>query len=599
MKLYLILLYFVSGVCSFTDTCFAYSTQELQQHLGFALSALPKEVQALHIKKPVRVEIGNISKNNYETYAKYSNYFSRPTITFNRAWLKSIADSKDAGEQILRKMVHELAHYWDDQLNHKFSNDSKLLNILGWKNQRFGIRPKNKMSQRLAHPSELENRKEAFAYNIESFYFEPDYNCRHPVAFEYISKNILNKNVPSYLASCSEKLPILLSDSSSYIFENIDIKKIVAIDYLVAAPAPAVESRFGHSMLRIIFCDNTDSESILNCRKKIESQIVVQFGASITDKQMSYLTGIGLFESYPSTIRFSTFLSMKQQYNDAEQRNLYSYPLLLDSNELQRALLQMVYLAWAYEGEYRFFSTNCSTEILDLLRSVLWNNDNLFRSNIHQPMELLNLLIRSSLIDSSLQDPINLKKHPYSFFPASTEAMKQALEVVKSMLSYDKMSFEDYKKIRVQERTNLFQCHDITCRADLNSLIAGLYLQSIVTAHVKTSIEARLYNEVLKLDSLSEIISSEQLELLRQFMLQFRSPGVLAGGQSSYGIPNLTEVESLKSLLAEKQKLHEAAQNFNENILKYIKKSDLIQLQEEWNLQRSLNQTLMESTSNF
>jgi hypothetical protein len=565
----------------------------LEWHVKQALQLLPNQVSALYNVRPVKIEIERIGKLNGSIMGVYTNFFGNPAITVNSLWLSKIKNFGDKDQQIVRVLAHELSHYWDSQLNYKLSRDSRLMTILGWKFRRSGVKVRNELGSRLPNGHELDNAQEAFAYNIENFLFESEYECRNPVAFDYISRVFFSSAKPTFSRKmkCSEKFPILLSDMSSMTFSKLDVSKIVAIDYLVAGPGPAVESRFGHSMLRLIFCDKSDVESVSICRKKLDSQIVVQFGATITDLQMSYAKGMGLFGSYPSTINFSTFISTKIRYNDGEQRGLFSYPLTLSHEDLQRAIRQLVYMEWAYESRYNFFVTNCVTEVLDFIRAIAWQNGKIFRSTPNRPQSLLTNLISSGLVESELHDVDQLKLRPNLYYPANTKAMMVALTIVSQRLKINHMNLKDYMNLAHAQRASLLNCNRVAC--DKKAVVAGLYLQSIFTNHLKTEIESQLYETILSGEiHIENGPDNEKLNSMRIEMLQFRSPGVLAQGSIGFGIPSESEMEVIEEQIAKNKANYSDVLQFTENILNYADKAKMNELKEERELQIQFNQAL-------
>jgi hypothetical protein len=119
-------------------------------------------------------------------------------------------------------------------------------------------------------------------------------------------------------------------------------------------------SLFGHALLRFDADDREGGRVVLDYG--------VAYGAAMPPGDPWYAVK-GLLGLYPGYYTIAPYYVSLQKYEYLESRDLWEYPLLLDSMQVQ-VLLEHVWEEGAAWSRYLFFNGNCSNRILDLLDAV-------------------------------------------------------------------------------------------------------------------------------------------------------------------------------------------------------------------------------------
>lgn len=115
-------------------------------------------------------------------------------------------------------------------------------------------------------------------------------------------------------------------------------------------------SMFGHVLLRFDAADRTGLKDRLN--------YAITYGAGMPPGDPLYVPK-GLLGLYPGFITILPYYLSLQKYKYLESRDLWEYPLKLDSLETER-LLEMVWESGAAWNRYYFFTENCATGLARL-----------------------------------------------------------------------------------------------------------------------------------------------------------------------------------------------------------------------------------------
>jgi hypothetical protein len=182
---------------------------------------------------------------------------------------------------------------------------------------------------------------------------------------------------------------------------------IRGVELLVTDSGSAIESRFGHSLIRLI--DNDDLWT---------NDLVISFAANVGDETTSLLKGVtGGYKVFPE---IKTMYDFWNQYTFNEKRGFLRYPLRLSKLELHTFLdsLQAFIDDPNLAGDYKFFTNNCSTIV-----TKVFNHAELVKSkNVHNiPITIENW------INENLYSP---------FLPIQTKAFNEPIKD-------DVISFED------------------------------------------------------------------------------------------------------------------------------------------------------------
>ena len=117
-------------------------------------------------------------------------------------------------------------------------------------------------------------------------------------------------------------------------------------------------SMFGHTLLRLDPADETHSEWL---------SWAVNFGAEVVPGDNSIFYAFkGLTGGYPGRFNVEQYYRKIQEYNRDENRDIWEYPLNLNSVETERMVLHLWELK-EIDFDYYFFDENCSYRVMELL----------------------------------------------------------------------------------------------------------------------------------------------------------------------------------------------------------------------------------------
>ena len=384
----------------------------------------------------------------------------------------------NAEQELIASLLHELLHLYDranwqahparlarcaararsqglvglpdecaGQTSRRFSlsDDPQFLALAGWAPNAQG---RSTLWQRPIEPYELTHPLEFAAVNFEQFILDASYRCRKPLLDRFWRKHFALPEQP-----CAEPLPYLnaSSDFAQSPLAQLDPKRIYQIDYLLADSNANWASRFGHTMLRLVICAPGRVRGP-DCRLDVDQHLVLSFRAFVGDLQLSSWRGVN--GSYPSRLFILPLDQVIDEYTKIELRGLNSIPLRLSRGQIERVAQQAVQLHWQYEGRYFFFTNNCASETLKLLRVAL-ENPQLAQIKTPLPTGVLTLLEARGLADDRvLDDPGEALRLGYRF-ASDRERLKVMLKVLRQELGLPRaMSVEAWlDQPAVQRRT--------------------------------------------------------------------------------------------------------------------------------------------------
>ena len=418
-------------------------------------------------------------------------------------------------------VVHEVAHIYD-QLNNA-SSKSLFLNISGWISKGILIHKRDNLNQNLLRTPdryEFKSSKEAFAVNFEYFLYDPDYKCHRPTYYEYYSNLFAIKTFEDHI--CNSNKYIFIKTGINSKIQKLDFDRLYQIHYLFAGAGKEVTSRFGHAMIRLVFCSPTTPKGPL-CLNDTTYHIVVSFRANIQDNSPSITKG--LMGKYPSQLFLLSFTDILDEYTKGEFRELKSIPLKLDHEQLSRFLYRTLELSWSYSGKYYFLTNNCANEALNLLRIAIGEYKDIQNKTILSPLDLYHYLVQLGLADDSVFDNIlDAEKNGY-FFPSAIYKL-----------------FSSLKALNINE-SNFFAFQAMYSAEDR----MGFYL----TAINKSNNKIKLGAHALRLEN--SILQSENLNLNKLIISKFLINQNNNDLKDLFVIQKINELKNLYSELESKR----------------------------------------------
>lgn len=186
--------------------------------------------------------------------------------------------------------------------------------------------------------------------NIEAFQnnFTPA-NDPWPAACSFVARY-------KFLQEMGIKLPQYECSEYRWWRENLAIKSVSMVfsSYYVGNPA----SIFGHTFLKLNF--TADHRSKL-------TDYAVTFAANATDNIGFVYAAKGLFGGYQGFYAIDPYYMKVNEYVHTESRDLWEYPLELDTAQIDRLLAHLWELTKKGWFWYWFADENCSFQLLSLL----------------------------------------------------------------------------------------------------------------------------------------------------------------------------------------------------------------------------------------
>ncbi len=222
--------------------------------------------------------------------------------------------------------------------------------------------------------------QEYYSLHLNEFRSNPDYPQMFPTYNEYFNKVLKENNKGASIST-----GIITKRDNTFVNMELNPKYLYQVDYLLASKGKESSSGFGHSMLRLVFCDpsKVTKGGVIkmdkSCLDHHNFHTVVTYRANISELQTSLLKGI--FGGYQSRLFLSPFNEIKKEYNDLELRDLFAYKLNLTDELKTRLVHRVLENYWTYKNDYYFISNNCATETASLVDSILWDKSIRVKNN--------------------------------------------------------------------------------------------------------------------------------------------------------------------------------------------------------------------------
>lgn len=446
-------------------------------------------------------------------------------------------------------------------LQRSLSDSPEFLQLAGFPQRGFILTDHHALNskwQRSPDPYEFKSPEEALGVNMEFFLLDPEYRCRRPLLYDYFSDYFHFQ--PFAIPKCKTASHVFIQSATPSQFsdqwEELKIDRLYQVQYLWAGPGKETMSRYGHSMLRLVLCAPFRTKVGPECLKDTFAHRILSFRAAVDDLDINSLKG--LEGDYPSYLYILKASDVILEYTRTEGRELYSLPLRLSRQEMQRVLSAALEAHWSYRGRYRFLANNCAHETWNLLQSALVYRSGISDKTTLRPDELYEMLIKIGLaspkysITNEKTIPSILKLKSQNDLFAKNFEVLQRLGVVTSPptgpLTSSERFLEQSSKARRQMAVTLLKKPDTPERrralyAFLN--LSEYQLEKMISQWLKQYLipftNHYRDNRLLPVDAtefrglLQKMMNSQQLIPLRDH----------------YGIPTTTEIEALPTDLLE------------------------------------------------
>lgn len=528
-----------------------------------AMSILPplvKEKMQVHLK----LEIMDLGKEGRWGEAQHQ-ILGENKILLDRSLLPDIVAGADARKNLrwatkfrtfydiaLGTILHEVAHFFDDLETSAISSSSEFLHLTYFKNN--NEKSGNTLAAKSPNWYEFKSSAEAFAVNFEFFLLDPDFKCRKPLLYDFFANKIF-KHAPYPNSSCVmvhkvfETGNILENDTSQYV--DLDFDRLYQVHYLLADKGTDASSKWGHAMIRLVFCAPERSVKEPECLNDLSYHKVISFRAVPTSDSVSMIKG--LTGKYPSFLFILPFTQVIHDYTVDELRPIKSIPLKMTDEQMKRLLFRTLEVHWSYRGKYYFISNNCAVETLNLIKTVLLNFPGLEDVDVNTPQEVLESLSELGIADLSAFDDLKYAWKKGLYYYPNDKIPKLAYLKLKTKSGYlDGITLEQFLfEMDATERSQVY--HDIfeknlKSKPELNELYASaMYLEKQIGKNTQRKL---LSNAMLKFAELN----SEESK-------QYQSKNITwtESWYYGYGIPTERDYQDYYLVPTERKKVQQNA----------------------------------------
>lgn len=468
-------------------------------------------------------------------------------------------------------VIHEIGHVFDMESGN-ISSSTPFLNVALWSSGVFSDSQKNYISLRSPDSYEDLSPAEYFAVNLEHFILDSEYACRRPSLHGFYVE-LFESDPLAPTRHC--KVNTVVPHSFALLPLDLNPDRVYQIHYLIGGKGDSLEGHWGHSMIRIIGCAPQRTAPGPECLEDIAFHTVISFRADpggIESNHLDLLLG-----KTPAEAFVFSFGEIMEEYNFGQARDIYSVPIQLNRQQLKRVIYAAVSRIWEYQGRYFFFTNNCATETVTLLKSALPNSSsvNHIESLVDTPMGLLEGLIKNKLatvIDFKSDD--SLFKY---YFPSYLKTAGKRFDALLAQgVLPQGLTIDKYFALSAEARIDFYyQAKAILKGKALLQVNSDFYqLELAQRDHLEMKLEKELKDAVIKMatgDFDPKISRSLIVKIKEHLIYRTRlTPKLLA--QRGYGIPVEFDFDKLihsfdyKNLERTMQELRKAAKQMSPEV---------------------------------
>ncbi|WP_413291136.1 DUF4105 domain-containing protein [Bdellovibrio sp. HCB337] len=434
-----------------------------------------------------------------------------------------------------------------------FSGNPYFLQAAGWTGQED-----NGFKDRSMNPYELTNPKETLAVNMDFFLTDPQFKCRRPTLYKIFAYYF--EHIPFQDVNCDQALGFIVPSTPSSPAEvrAIDPSRVYQIHYLLADKGEEAMSGWGHSMIRLVICaPNTPVGP--DCLLDVNHHLVLSFQAFINSMTMS--TWAGLTGKYPSRLFMIPMHQVIEEYTKRELRSLKSLPLKLSRTEIRDFVIRTVETHWAYDGKYYFTKSNCATESLNLLKSVLLKPEVMAMED-RSPISLFDSLVRAGLGDPSVFTQKDQALEKGYLFESYEGTYQKAFALLQENLDVRVADFREFLKLSATERREMMG--EVKKSHPERKRIAAAFL--ILESGAQVRLEAKMLGDLQKIviEEMNKKKDSRAQVLVKNYQLlnqMFAKPASFLIKGTGYGVPTQSELAGAQAMMKSQVQRAEVLEN--------------------------------------
>lgn len=423
-----------------------------------------------------------------------------------------------------------------------------------------------------------EESSEAFATHMEFFTLDPDFKCRKPSIYNYFSERF--NHIPFVDVSCENFAKQFYISPSTSNFRPQMLKptgKLYQIHYFLAGPGEGVTSGFGHSMLRLVYCNPERKEASDDCLFDVSHHVVISPAAGIAD--FDYSAYDGLMGKFPTFLFASQLGSKVVDYTKIEEREIFSIPLKLTESQMKNLENSIFESHWTYKNKYYFLSNNCAVEVLNLLKRSLPENYAIQKTMEIKPIKVLENLYSAGLVESKDLTFWRQDVQKRFYFPPYNQTF---VKLEKYLAQYlNNTSATNYRKLLLPQRTLIVEQVKALENQEAKKRFAAAisFLEENIQAKLRLTISKKIAAE-LAANNKTKPVEFENYK--KEYSVWMAPPQILDIKQ--YGVPSLQETD----IIIENNKSAFATLDASQKRLNDFGKSASLKYPEAQELEKSL-----------
>jgi len=244
---------------------------------------------------------------------------------------------------------------------------------------------------------EFESLESTLEANLDRFASDPEYPCRRPLMYEYLSRKLGVDQQPT-CSFATHILPVFSTETF-----DLNPNEISEADFVFTAGSSSNRRHMGHVELRLVFCVGAIDEA--KCKADPRRNIIVSYDAGSSIYILSAWSAWRFItKGYRGEFGLYVTDEMLREYTTLQFRPLFEVKLNLTQPELRRIALKALEDYWTHRGLFRFVSNNCVTALADFLM-VARPDIKIARGRAFTPRMLARMLEKQHLTDIDVTLP--------------------------------------------------------------------------------------------------------------------------------------------------------------------------------------------------
>ena len=486
-------------------------------------------------------------------------------------------------------LLHELTHFFDhspstQNQNQKFSDSKQFKYMTGWDLQGLGIRhwtQSNRLASRSPDPYEFKSPEEALAVFMEFFLLDPDFQCRKPALYSYLSERLGHTPFPQSQCRMQTQIPVssLGLEVGRVKWVDLNPQRVYQIHYLFASQGQTLMSHWGHSMIRVVLCNPQRAEVGPACLEEdVANHIVLSYRANLEEPNPSPWKM--LTQDIPSQLFVLPLTDVVNEYTRDELRDLVSMPLQFSEAEKTAFIHHTLEQFWSFKGSYSLLQQNCATLALQHIKSALSDEriDGMKDFHSMTPLKLYQRCARRDcdqpeewrqLFDSQARakDPKLAERRGF-LFKSKVEQLNNAFdELKKGGKSFPFANINDYMHVSTaSQRMEAFQQVMANVSANLSTPLKTGARFFILEAQILRFLRIKYFNKITANLGQNREKYSGLVEKYQEVQSSLQ-PWRLV--RRSYGVPTEPELnpESMTTVIKDSEKSFESHKELIEQAL--------------------------------